>query len=186
VKIVGCWKCAVYGSQPLIASKPDSSPPEQSGDLFLVQTISLVNHGLTQLAPEPPLLVLCLVFQTKRAWQSGSKHWKRWYRGKLRQNMVDSFHCLHRVVPERMSQVLTWSEVRNHKRRTLNTRLSSGTSAGSFACFAGLYRNCTGKAGTKNGPSNFFVPDLQKGSKNRTSLSKPTSWFRFRRVQVHP
>ena len=43
--------------------------------------------------------------------------------------MVDSWYCLDRVVPERMRQVSKWSEVGNHKRRTLNTRLSSGTSA---------------------------------------------------------
>jgi len=30
-KIAGCWESAVYGSQPLIASKPDSSPPERPG-----------------------------------------------------------------------------------------------------------------------------------------------------------
>ena len=43
--------------------------------------------------------------------------------------MVDSWYCLDWVVPERMSQVWRRSEVRNHKRRSLNTRLSSGTSA---------------------------------------------------------
>jgi len=32
-KIAGCHRCAVYGSQPPIASKPDSFPPEQSSDL---------------------------------------------------------------------------------------------------------------------------------------------------------
>jgi len=30
-KIDGCWESAVYGSRPLIASKPDSSPPERPG-----------------------------------------------------------------------------------------------------------------------------------------------------------
>ena len=34
------------------------------------------------------------------------------------------------------------SEVGNHKRRSLNTWLSSGTSAGTFACPAGPYRKC--------------------------------------------
>jgi len=47
----------------------------------------------------------------------------------LGQTMVDLRYCLDRVVPERMSQVWRRSEVRNHKRRSLNTRLSSGTSA---------------------------------------------------------
>ena len=36
-----------------------------------------------------------------------------------------------------------------HKRRALNTRLSSGTSAGTFAVSAGPYRNYHAKAGTK-------------------------------------
>ena len=43
--------------------------------------------------------------------------------------MVNSWYCLDRVVMDRMSQVWRWSEVGNHKRRSLNTRLSSGTSA---------------------------------------------------------
>ena len=45
------------------------------------------------------------------------------------QTMVDSYYCLDRVVPERMCLVWRRSEVRNHKRRSRNTRLSSGTSA---------------------------------------------------------
>ena len=43
--------------------------------------------------------------------------------------MVDSWYCLGRVVLERMRQVSKRSKVGNHKRHTLNTRLSSGTSA---------------------------------------------------------
>jgi len=38
-----------------------------------------------------------------------------------------TWHCLDRVVPEGMSQVWRRSEVGNHKRRTLNPQLSSGT-----------------------------------------------------------
>jgi len=48
-----------------------------------VWTILRVKHGLTQLAPILLLLVSCLVFETKRAWQSKSKHLKRWYRAAL-------------------------------------------------------------------------------------------------------
>jgi len=51
-----------------------------------------------------------------------------------------------------------------HKRRALHTRLSSGTSAGTFACPAGPYRNSKGEAGTKNNPNWSFVPDQKKGS----------------------
>ena len=76
--------------------------------------------------------------------------------------MVDSWYCRDRVVPEGMSQVSRQSEVGNHKRRSLNSRLSSGTSAGTFTCPAGPYRNCRGEAGTKNGPNWYFVP-FKKG-----------------------
>jgi len=58
-------------------------------------------------------------FSSKRAWQSGSKHYQRWYKGRLCQTMVDSWYCLDRIVPERMTQVSRRSEVGNHKRRTV-------------------------------------------------------------------
>jgi hypothetical protein len=48
--------------------------------------------------------------------------------GRLRQTMVDSWYYPDRVIPDGMSQIWRRSEVRNHKRHTLNTRLSSGTS----------------------------------------------------------
>jgi len=51
-----------------------------------------------------------------------------------------------------------------HKRRALNTRLSSGTSAGTFAVSAGPYINYH-VAGTKNEPDMFFVPVQKKGWK---------------------
>jgi len=57
-----------------------------------------------------------------------TKYQERSYGGRLRQTMVDSWNCPDRVVPEGMSQVWRRSEVGNHKRRTLNTRLSFGTS----------------------------------------------------------
>jgi len=68
-----------------------------------------------------------LSIQTKRACQSGSKHLNKWYKSTLRQTRVDAQYCLDQVVPEGMSQVSRRSEVRNHERRTRNTRLSSGT-----------------------------------------------------------
>ena len=46
----------------------------------------------------------------------------------MHQTMVDLCLCLDRVVPEGMCQAWRRSEVGNHKQRTLNTRLSSGTS----------------------------------------------------------
>jgi len=46
-----------------------------------------------------------------------------------------------------MSQVSRRSEVRNHKRRILNTLLSSDTSA--FAVSVGTYLNYHAEAGTK-------------------------------------
>jgi len=79
--------------------------------------------------------------------------------------MVDSQNCLDRVVPEGISQVLRRSEVGNYKRRTLKTRLSSGTCAGSFVVSAGPYVNYRAEAGTKNEPDTFFVPVQKKGWK---------------------
>ena len=51
-----------------------------------------------------------------------------------------------------------------HKRRALNTWLSSGTSVGTFAVSAGPYRNYQAEAGTKE-PDTFFVPLQKKGWK---------------------
>ena len=60
-----------------------------------------------------------------------------------------------------------------HKRHALNTQLSSGTSAETFACPAGSYRNCRGEAGTKNGPNWYFVPLQKKRSESRSSRFEP-------------
>ena len=57
-----------------------------------------------------------------------------------------------------------------HKRRALNTRLSSGTSAGTFAVSAGPYRN-QAEAGTKNESDTFFVPVQKKGWKIHPHVS---------------
>jgi len=74
-----------------------------------------------------------------------------------------------------------------HKQRALNTWLSSGTSAGTFACPAGPYRNCRGEAGTKNEPKWYFVQIQKKGWKINPHVSNLKSrWFLFRAVQVHP
>jgi len=94
----------------------------------------------------------------------------RWYRGKLRQTMVDSWLCPIRVVPEGTSQDSRRSEVGNHKQRTLNTWLSPGTSAEIFACPAGPWRNYEAETGTK--PHRYFEPDPKKESEqNRSFLS---------------
>ena len=136
-KNAGCWKCAVYGSRlliaskpdswPLIASKPDSSPPKRSG------LNKRVNHGLTQLAPMPPLLVLCLVFSDQKSMTK-----RKWAFEKVVQEQVASDHGGLVVLSrpgrsgdmsqvsrrsEVMSQVSRRSEVGNHTRRTFKTRL---------------------------------------------------------------
>jgi len=59
-----------------------------------------------------------------------------------------------------------------HKRRALNTRLSSGTSAGTFAVSAGPYINYCNKAGTKNKPDTYFVPVQKKDWKIDPHVSK--------------
>jgi len=110
-----------------------------------------------------------------------------WFRGKFRQTMVDSRYCLDRLVLEGLSQVSRRSGVGNQKRRTLNTRLSSGTSAGTFAVSAGPYINYQAEAGTKNEPDTFFVHIQKKGWKIDHHVSNLRSReFLFQGVQVHP
>ena len=72
-------------------------------------------------------------------------------------------------------------EVGNHERRTLNIRLSSGTSAGSFAVFAGPLINYRTQAGTKK------EQIQKKGWKMGFHVSVLRSCeFPFQEVQVHP
>jgi len=74
------------------------------------------------------------------------------------------------------------SEVGNTKRRSLNTRLSSGTSAGTFAVSAGPYRNYHANADTKNEPWHVFGTISKKGLENRSSRFEPkNSWLSFSR-----
>jgi len=74
-----------------------------------------------------------------------------------------------------------------HKRRALNTRLSFGTSAGTFAVSAGPYINYRNEAGTKNEPDTYFVPVQKKGWKIDPHVSNLRSReFLFQGVQVHP
>jgi len=58
-----------------------------------------------------------------------------------------------------MSQVSRRSEVKNHKRRSLNTRLFSGTSAGTFACPAEPYRKCWGEVALCAWGTNWSVEE---------------------------
>ena len=58
-----------------------------------------------------------------------------------------------------------------HKRRALNTQLSSGTSAGTFAVSTCPYRNYQAETGTKNEPETFLVPVHKKGWKIDLHLS---------------
>jgi len=74
-----------------------------------------------------------------------------------------------------------------HKRRALNTRLSSGNSAGTFAVSAGPYINYRVEAGTKNEPDSFLVPIQKKFWKIDPHVSNLRSHeFLFQGVQVHP
>ena len=82
-------------------------------------TRSIQYHVLTiswrNLPPYDRFEYFVLSFSSKRASQSGSKNYQRWYEGRLRQTMLDSWYCLDRIVPEKMSQVSRRSEVRNLK-----------------------------------------------------------------------
>jgi len=101
--------------------------------------------------------------------------------------MVDLWHCLDWFVPEGISQVSRRSEVGNTKQRSLNTRLSSGTAAGTFAVSAASYRNYHSKAGTKNEPWHVFGTISKKGLENRSSRFEPkNSWLSFSRGSGPP
>ena len=91
--------------------------------------------------------------------------------------MVDSKNCLDRFVLEGISQVSRGSEVGNTKRRSLNTQVSSGTSAETFAVSAGPYRNYHVKAGTKNEPCHVFGTISKKGMENRSSRFELVAFF---------
>jgi len=68
------------------------------------------------------------------------------------------------------------------KRRTINTRQTSGTSARTLACSAGPYRSYWDQAGTKNHINSYFVPDYKEWSENQSSCFELTislmSFFR--------
>ena len=101
--------------------------------------------------------------------------------------MVDSLFCLDPVVPEGIRQVWRRLEVGDHKRRTLNTRLSSGTSAGTFACLAGFYRNYTGESDTKKRTKMVFCTRSKEGSDHRSSRFEPKIlWISFSRGSGPP
>jgi len=130
-----------------------------------------------------------LSFSTKRAWQSGSKHFKRWYGGKLPQNMVDSQYCLDRVVPEGMSQVSRRLEVGNHKRRTLNTRLSFWHFCGNFRMSCGALQKLHRRSSYEKRTKLVFCTQSKKVSENRSSRFEPKleiSWISFSRGSGPP
>ena len=164
-------------------------------------TQSIQYHESTMVWGNLPLYHLCKCLLTLChnlfVRKDKTKYKKRLHGGNLRQTMVDSWYCLDRFVPEGISQVSRRSEVGNTKRRSLNTRLSSGTSAGTFAVSAGPYRNYHAKAGTKNKPWHVFGTISKKGLENRSSRFEPRSifqpfwkidhsWLSFSGVQVHP
>jgi len=89
--------------------------------------------------------------------------------------MVDSWYCLDRVVLEGMSQVSRRSEVGNHKRRSLNTRLSSGTSAtsaGTFACPRALQKMLR-RGRYEKRTEHIFCTRSEEWSENRSSRFEP-------------
>ena len=59
-----------------------------------------------------------------------------------------------------------------HKRRALNTRLSSCTSAGTFACPAGPYRKCIRETVTRNEPK-WYLYQFKKSVPSRSSRFEP-------------
>ena len=115
-----------------------------------------------------------LSFSFKRAWQAVGSHCIRQHRGDLRQTTVKTSYWSR---PGRsggdepgLEAIGGWV----HKRHALNTQLSSGTSARTFAVStdpSGPCVNYHAKAGTnlKNEPDMFFVPVQKKGWKSGRS-----------------
>jgi len=60
-----------------------------------------------------------------------------------------------------------------YKRRALNTRLSSGTSAGTFACPAGPYRILQRRSRYESRTKVVFCTSSKKGSESRSSRFEP-------------
>jgi len=112
--------------------------------------IYMYTYGLTQRVPVTPLLGLYLAFFKKKSVTK-----RKWALQEVVQGHVASDHGWHVTLsrPGRSGEDEPGVEaIRScvHKRRALNTRLSSGTSVGTFACPEGPYRKCRGEAGTKN------------------------------------
>jgi len=80
-------------------------------------------HEWTMVWPNLPpchrFLYFVLLCPTKTAWQRESKHYQRFYEGKLRQTMVDFWYYIDQVGAERRSQVSRQSEVGKHKWRSV-------------------------------------------------------------------
>jgi len=74
-----------------------------------------------------------------------------------------------------------------HKWRALSTRLSSDTSAGTFAVSTDPYRNYQAETGTKNDLTRFLYQYKKRVGKSiLTFLNIRTREFLFQGVQVHP
>jgi len=151
-KIAGCWGSAVYVHN-FRSLRRLAHPLWNDG----VWTISWVNHGLTQFAPVPPLEVLTSALSRSFCWKRHDKVLEA-----VLQGQVASDHGWLVILsgPGRSGgDEPGFEAIRGcvHKRRALNTRLSSGTSAGIFAVSVGAYRNhYQAEAGTKNDLTRFL------------------------------
>ena len=138
-------------TQLLIASTPVLSSLEQPGiDNITSQPWSDAT------APVPPLEVLTSALSRSFCWKRQDKVLEA-----VLQGHVASDHGWLVILswPVRSGGDEPGFEVIRgcvHKQRALNTRLSSGTSAGTFAVSAGPYRNYQAEAGTKNEHDTFL------------------------------
>ena len=133
--------------------KPDSSPPERPGlDNVRSQSWSEATCPCTTSASAYLRFVTIFLLektrQSTRSGGTGASCVRTW--------LTRAWHCLDQFVPEGIRQVSRRSEVGNTKWCSLNTRLSSGTSAGTFAVSTGPYKNYHAKAGKKNEPWHVF------------------------------
>jgi len=133
-KIAGCWGRTVYVHN--FRSPRHLAHPLRNNR---VQTILRVNHGLRQRSPIPPLEVLTSALSRSFWWNRQDKVLEAVLQG----NVASDYGWLVILsTPGRSGGDEPGVETIGgcvHKRRVLNTRLSSGTAAGTFAVSAGPY-----------------------------------------------
>ena len=140
-----------------------------------------------QRAPVPPLEVITAALSRSFCWERQDKVLEAVLQGHVASNhgWLVLLSGPGRSGWDEPGFEAIWSCV--HKQRALNTLLTSGTCAGTFAVSAGPYIIYHADAGTKNEPYKIFVPVQKKGWKINPHVSNLRSReFLFQGVQANP